>query len=305
MAVSTVSNQSMIAEVGRSFKAFARDIKIAHTIFALPFAASTFLIADLAIPTTVQAFWLLIAMISARSFAMGFNRWADRNYDLRNDRTAARQIPAGNISAPSMLAWSLVAGSILVVSAFQLNTLSGYCSFPLLIILALYSYWKRFSYLTHWYLGFCLGLSPTAVGISLAGNFYLELIWLGVAIMMWTAGFDIIYALQDREFDVSEKLKSIPASFGPRKSIYISRLCFITMIAILVYVGTLASRGWLYYMGLTGIGIILVYEHYLVRNIVKGLPSPKLGVAFFNMNAYVSVLYFVVTAIDQLFILKG
>ena len=117
--------------------------------------------------------------------------------------------------------------------------------------------------------------------------------------MMWTAGFDIIYSLQDQEFDVKNNLKSIPSTFGPRKSIHISRLCFITMIAILTYVGILASRGPLYYIGVGTIGLILTYEHYLIRGILSGLPSPKLGVAFFNMNAYVSVLYFTATIADQ------
>jgi 4-hydroxybenzoate polyprenyltransferase len=284
----------------RSFGHFAADIKLAHSIFALPFAMSVFALGRVPAPELRQLGLLVVCMVTARTFAMGMNRVLDRDIDFTNPRTRGRRIPRGDLTAGQGLGWSLAAGIGFVVAAFALSPLAGYCAAPLLAVLMFYSYMKRVSWLTHWYLGMCLGLAPIGVQVALTGTASLPVVMLGGAVCLWTAGFDVLYALQDLAFDRVNGLFSVPGRFGPRLSLWISRASFIGMTALLAGAGVLADRGPVYFVGVAGVAALLIYEHVLVRDARHDGRSRNLGVAFFNLNAYVSVVFFVFAELDWL-----
>lgn len=241
---------------------------------------------------------LLGCMVSARSFAMGMNRFFDHRIDAINPRTSQRMIPKGSLSPSAGLGWSLFAGFVFVGFSFGLSPLAGMFRPAVLIILAGYPFMKKLTWLTHWYLGACLGFAPMAVAIALNGYCSLQTILLGLAVTFWTAGFDILYALQDLEFDRSHKLKSVPAMFGPAKALVFSRVCFSAMIALLASAGMLAEMGVLYFAGVGVVAGILIYEHILVRDADATGHSKHINAAFFNLNAYVSVLFLLFTCAD-------
>lgn len=284
--------------LGKSLVHFAADIKIAHSIFALPFAASSFFVGSIPPPTVRQCLLLVICMVLARSTAMGMNRFLDRHIDLSNPRTRARKIPSGQMTAFQSLFWSLVAAVFFVVSASSLSPLAGYLSIPLLMILVAYSWMKRLTWATHWYLGFCLGLAPMAIQVAMSGTLSLPIVLLGTAVMFWTGGFDILYSLQDLEFDKKLGLHSVPSKFGPAGAIWLSRVSFGIMVGLLTIVGEISNRGGLYFAGIFVISAILIVEHWLVRDAKKTGKSALLGVAFFNINAWVSVVFFAFVALD-------
>lgn len=295
------SNQSSgVQALGRSFAAFAADIKLAHSIFALPFAASAFILGHIAVPDLRQIALLLVCMVSARSFAMGMNRYLDRDIDSENPRTRIRKIPSGELQPAQGLAWSLAWGAVFVAAAFSLNRLAGYCSVPLLVILLSYSLMKRFTWLAHFYLGMCLGLAPIAVQIALQGAISLPVLLVGLAVTLWTAGFDILYSLQDMQFDKDKGLHSVPRYFGPRNSLYISRVSFAAMVVLLCIAGRFSGLGALYYFGVAVVGGILTFEHVMVRDARHDGRSAKINAAFFNANAYVSVAFFAFALADVL-----
>lgn len=283
-----------------SFVAFARDIKIAHSIFALPFAASALILAKLPMPGLRQAALLLVCMVTARTFAMGMNRFLDRQLDAQNPRTKMRKIPAGELRAERGLQWSLAAAAVFLLASFALSELAGYCAPILLAILAGYSLMKRLTWATHWYLGMCLGLAPIAVEIALRGAVSLPVIAVGTAVALWTAGFDLLYALQDLEFDREAGLNSFPAAFGPRKTLAVSRACFVGMLALLVATGIYDGLHGLYYVGVAAVATILGYEQWIVRDARDTGKSSRINAAFFNANAYVSVVFLVFVVLDHL-----
>lgn len=291
-----------VRERGRSalgsFAAFARDIKLAHSVFAMPFAMAAFVVGRLPLPDVRRTALLAVCMVTARSFAMGMNRYLDRHIDRVNPRTQGRMIPKGEMTAGQALGWSLAAAFAFAAGAFQLSPLAGYCAVPLLAILMAYSFMKRLSWTTHWYLGFCLGLAPIAVEIAMIGEVTWPIVLMGLAVTFWTAGFDILYSLQDMEFDRAHGLRSVPGRFGPVRSLWLSRLCFVAMIGLLTSVGTLAGGGAIYYLGVAAVAGILTYEHVLVRDARETGVSKNLGVAFFNVNAYVSVAFLGFAALD-------
>jgi 4-hydroxybenzoate polyprenyltransferase len=282
----------------RSFTAFAADIKIAHSIFALPFAASAFIIGGLPIPTAPQVLLLLGCMVSARSFAMGMNRFLDRKIDAENPRTVRRKIPAGELSPQAGLAWSLAWALLFVALAAALSPLAGWCAVPMLVVLMSYSFMKRLTWLTHWYLGACLGLAPVAVAIAITGGAPAAVFLVGISVCLWTAGFDILYSLQDLAFDRDKGLRSVPGAFGPAASLWISRACFVVMTALLALAGILAARQTLYFVGVAVVAAILAYEQWLVRDARHTGSSTNINVAFFNANAYVSVVFFAFCMLD-------
>ena len=282
-----------------SLPAFFKDIKLSHSVFAIPFAAVALLMIPLPDNIATMSPYLLICMVSARSFAMGMNRYLDRHIDKLNPRTADRLIPNGTLRPQQGLFWSILMGLAFTASAFMLSTTVGFLSIPLLFILASYSLMKKVSWLTHWYLGFCLGLAPIAVSVALTGTSTLPIILIGIAVMMWTAGFDILYSLQDQEFDRNSNLKSVPSQFGSRYAIYISRLSFALMLVSLVICGVKAGFGTTYYMGLGVIGLFLAYEHWLVRDVLQLGFSRNINKAFFNVNAWVGILFFVVVQLER------
>jgi len=288
--------------VFEQFWTFLRDIKFSHSIFAFPFAVSAFFLVDLPLPTNTQLVALVVCMVAARSFAMGANRIFDRKIDLMNPRTAGRSIPAGKLKLNYAWLYFALSGVVFIASTSLLSTVALYASVPVLIFLAGYSFMKRIHYLTHIYLGLCLGLAPNAVFAALTNSFSLPLIVLGLAIAVWTAGFDILYALQDYKFDREQGLQSIPAFFGPRPAVIISRFLFGAMILLLLIVGHLTSAGVIYYLGVSFVTAGLVYEHVLLRNFygknTGEVDIPNIGKIFFDLNAGVSVVFmlFVVLA---------
>lgn len=280
-----------------SLSIFFNDIKLAHSIFALPFVLSSLVF--LKFHWNLRTFSLIIAcMVCARSFAMGMNRFLDRKWDALNPRTRVRMIPSGQLEPSKSLLWSLAFGAGFIFFALKLSPTAAICSPFVLLILGLYPLMKNISWLTHWYLGMCLGLSPIAAGVALNGSVSPELILLGLAITMWTAGFDILYSLQDYSFDKDFSLKSAPTRFGVRKSLNLSRICFVFMVLLLVGIGVLRESGILYYLGIFLIGSILIWEHWIVRDSNEELSSPNINIAFFNANACVGVIFFFFTLLD-------
>jgi 4-hydroxybenzoate polyprenyltransferase len=294
----TSLSQTLSPKALSSLRLFATDIKLAHSVFAIPFAAAAFFLGQLPWPSLNQIFLLILCMVTARSTAMGMNRYLDRHIDAANPRTRGRKIPSGELSAKAGLGWSIGSAVIFITSAAKLSPLAGYCALPLLIILAFYSFMKRLTVLTHWYLGVCLGLSPIAVSISISGHVEPPVLLLGAAVCLWTAGFDIIYALQDLKFDRSMGLHSIPSKFSPAVSLVISRASFVSMILLLALAGYLSQRGFLYFFGVAAVATLLSYEQYLVSDARTTGNSVNLNVAFFNMNAYVSVIFLAFTVLD-------
>ena len=279
---------------------FLRDIKFSHSLFAFPFVICTFFIEDMPAPTMMQTILLLLCMFAARSFAMGANRLLDWQLDMVNPRTSARSIPSGRLGLPYALFFTICCGVVFVCSSFYLSNVAFYASMPVLVVLAGYSLMKRIHYLTHFYLGVCLGIAPSAVYIALTSEVSLPLICLGIAIACWTAGFDILYSLQDMIHDRKNGLNSVPAKFGARGAVKISRLLFLIMTALLVYIGLICSMGKLYYLGVGLVGLILVYEHYLVRHVKTGLENTNFGKVFFDMNAWVSVGFMIFVIADRI-----
>jgi 4-hydroxybenzoate polyprenyltransferase len=284
--------------IALSFRVFAADIKLAHSVFALPFAVAALVIGRVPMPTVTDAVLLVVCMVAARSFAMGMNRYLDREIDAQNPRTQRRKIPGGELAPAAALGWSLAAAAVFLVASFNLSTLAGYCAGPTLLLLASYSLLKRVTWVTHWYLGLCLGFAPVAVQIALTGAVTLPVVLLGLAVCLWTAGFDILYSLQDLEFDRSAGLHSVPGRFGPGAALALSRASFIGMIASLAGVGLLTGRGLVYFAGVAAVAAILIFEHVLVRDARHDGRSKHIGLAFFNANAFVSVAFLAFVALD-------
>jgi len=271
-------------------------IKFEHTIFALPFAFTGALLALGTLPSLNQAIWIVVAMVGARSAAMGFNRWADRHIDAENQRTKTRALPAGLVSSAQVLLFIILSSALLILAAYMLNPLSFYLSPVALAIVFFYSYTKRFTFMAHAFLGLAISGAPMGAWIAVTGRFEFPALVLGVAVLFWLLGFDILYALQDMEFDRQKGLHSIPQRFGIRTSLWISRAAHAFTMLCLFWLFDLLHVGMLYLLGvIIALGLI-VYEHSLVRE--KDLS--KLNMAFFNMNGYISVTIFIFTLLDVL-----
>jgi 4-hydroxybenzoate polyprenyltransferase len=263
-----------------------RMIRFEHSVFALPFAFIGALLAARGWPTWQQVFWIVVAMVSGRSAAMAFNRIADLRYDRQNPRTAGRELPTGQLSVGFTWAFTIVSAALLVVAAWQLNPLALKLSPLALAILLLYSYTKRFTVLTHWVLGFCLGMAPVAAWIAVRGTLDWEILPLTFAVMFWVAGFDIIYACQDVEFDRQVGLFSLPARMGIGGALNVARLLHLLMLGLLAWLALLTGLGWLAYAGLVAVAALLAFEHSLV----KADDLSRVNAAFFTVNGYISLL---------------
>lgn len=271
-------------------------IKFEHTIFALPFAFTGALLALGGLPSLRQAFWIVVAMVGARSAAMGFNRWADRDVDGENPRTRTRALPLGLVSPAQVLAFIIVSSALLVLASYMLNPLAFKLSPLALAIVFFYSYTKRFTFLSHAFLGLAISGAPMGAWIAVTGRFEFPALVLGFAVLSWLVGFDILYALQDMEFDRTAGLHSVPQLFGVRTSLLISRLAHLATMICLFTLYTLLPVGMAYLLGvLIALGLI-VYEHALL----KENDLSKLNLAFFNMNGYISVTIFLFTLLDVL-----
>ena len=280
----------------RKLKITLEMIKFEHTLFALPFAFIGALLASGGLPTLRQTVWIVAAMAGARSAAMTYNRLADLRYDSINPRTRERALQCGALSVRFAVVFTAAMSCLFIFSAWQLNTLCLYLSFPALAILFFYSYTKRFTVFSHLILGFAIGCAPLAAWLAIRGEFGLAPVLLSAAVMFWIAGFDLIYALQDTEFDRQAKLFSFPSKFGIVRALWMSNLFHAATVILFVATAIMTDSGWIVYSGITIAAAILFWEHW----IVKPHDLTRINVAFFNLNGYVSILLLLAFAGDIL-----
>ena len=271
-------------------------IKWEHSVFALPFALCGAMLAAGGVPTAHQFLWIVVAMVAARSAAMAFNRLADVSIDAANPRTQARALPAGHLTPGFVTTFVVVSSGIFVLAAAQLNRLALWLSPVALAVLLLYSYTKRFTRWSHLVLGFALGIAPAAAWIAVRGSLDPRILLLTAAVTFWVAGFDVLYACQDFEFDRAAGLHSIPRYLGIRRALWVARGFHLIMLALLVALLWSFDLGKLAIAGVGVVATLLIYEHSLV----SADDLSKLNAAFFTMNGVISVLFFVSVAGDLL-----
>lgn len=276
--------------------AYLRMIKFSHSVFALPFAFVGALLAAGGIPSAEKILWIVLAMVSGRSAAMGLNRIIDLRIDARNPRTKNRELPSGKVSLKEAWGFVLISLGVFVLSAKMLNPLCLRLSPLAVVFFVLYPYTKRFTYLSHFVLGITISGAPLGAWIAIRGDFNWQILPLCVGVVFWLAGFDTLYALQDYEFDRKEGLYSIPARFGIRRALQFARLFHIITFLMLLLTGRLFGLGPAYYLGVLIAGGLLYYEH----SIVKEDDLSRLDMAFFNMNGYLSITVFFFTLLDVL-----
>ena len=278
-----------VAKSGR-FRTVLEMIKFEHSVFALPFAFVGALLAARdagGFPTRWQFFWIIVAMVGARSAAMTMNRIADLKYDRRNPRTAMRALPTGELSVGFASAFTLAASALLVIAAWRLNPLALKLSPVALAVLFFYSYTKRFTTWSHVVLGFCLGMSPAAAWIAVRGSLDWRILILCAAVTLWVGGFDVLYACQDMEFDKAAGLFSVPQKFGVSGALLIARAMHIVMVGLLVWLAWSFTLGWPAWIGIGVVAALLIYEHSLV----KPNDLSKINAAFFTVNGYIGLLF--------------
>lgn len=271
-------------------------VKIEHTLFALPFAFMGAFFGANGLPRADQCGWILLAMLGARSAAMAFNRLIDLPFDARNPRTAARALPAGLVSKTYVVLFTAASAALLVFAAYRLNPLAFRLSPLALAIVFFYSFTKRFTWLSHVFLGIALSCAPIGAWIAVRGSLSATPLLLGLAVVLWVAAFDIIYGCQDIEFDRREPLHSIPKRFGIAGALWISGFLHLVMVALLAFLFLREGLGAISLAGLAVVAALLAWEHSLVR------PSDlrRVNTAFFTINGWISVLLFVTTSIDIL-----
>jgi len=279
----------------RNIRTTLEMIKIEHTLFALPFAFLGALLAardftPTGLPTWWQALWITLAMVGARSAAMAFNRIADREYDAANPRTVARAIPAGQLSVSFVWAFTIASAALFFLASAMLNRLTLLLSPVALGSVLLYSYTKRFTSLSHVVLGWCLCIAPTGAWVAVRGSLDSPVpLLLSLVVLLWTAGFDVLYACQDTEFDRRAGLRSIPARVGVERALWVSRLLHVGAFAALTGLYFLTGLGAPAMAGVAATGALLAYQHSLVR----ADDLSRLNAAFFTTNAFVSVILLV------------
>jgi len=270
---------------------YGRMIKLSHSVFALPFALAAAVLAAGGAPSPRQVLWILVAMIGARSAAMGFNRLADHDLDARNPRTAARELPAGLLTRREVWAFVAVSAAALVAAAAMLNPLCLALSPVALLIVFGYSYTKRFTAFSHAFLGLALAVAPVGAWLAVRGAMALPPIVLGLAVLFWVAGFDTIYACQDAAHDRSAGLRSLPARWGVRRALVIARVLHAGAVVLLAAVYVLVPLHPVYLVGVAAVGGLLAYEHSLVRHD----DLSRVNAAFFTVNGWISIGYFACT----------
>lgn len=290
-------------------------IKFSHTIFAMPFALIGFFLAIFSIPMSVLPGWhtkiypdgffnyiiirfllVILCMVFARSAAMAFNRYLDRSFDAKNPRTAIREIPAGIITANSALWFTIITSLLFVVTTYFINTLCLALSPVALFVVLGYSFTKRFTPLCHLVLGLGLSLAPIGAYLAVTGKFALLPILFSFTVLFWVSGFDIIYALQDEEFDKEYKLKSIPAWLGKARALRVSELLHVLAAACVIVAGVYGGFGWLYWIGVAVFVGMLVYQH----SVVKPNDLSRVNLAFMTANGIASVVFAVFVIVDML-----
>jgi 4-hydroxybenzoate polyprenyltransferase len=272
-------------------------IKWEHSIFALPFALTGALLAAHGLPPVRTLGWILAAMVSARSAAMAFNRWADARLDAENPRTRTRAIPAGLLSSGFVLAFTLAMIAIFELACWQLNRLTLELSPLVLLVLLGYSYMKRVTRFSHLVLGLALGIAPSAAWIAVRGSLDPKIILLTAVVTCWVAGFDVLYACQDMEHDRQAGLFSIPQALGLEAAFWVARILHLAVVGMLAWFAVLFHFGWAGRIGILAVALLLLYEHLLV--------SPrdlrKLNAAFFTMNGVIAMVFLAFVAADLWF----
>lgn len=288
----------LIGRGWRQTRIILEMIKFEHTIFMMPFALMAAVIAGRGQWHVFWAkiVWIVVAMVGARSAAMAFNRIVDRRYDALNPRTASRALPAGALTVPQVALFTVVSSALLVFAAAMLNPLALKLSPVALLLVFGYSYTKRFTAFSHMALGLGLACAPVGAWIAINGRIDAPALWLGAAVVCWLFGFDIIYALQDTDFDRAQGLHSMPALLGNAGALLVSRLAHTVMIGFLTMAGITAHLGPIYFVAVAVVAALIAYEQFLV----KPNDLSKLNVAFFTLNGYISVGLFILTTVDVL-----
>lgn len=281
----------------KNIKIILEDIKIQHTVFALPFALMSAFIASNGIPAREKLFFILLAMVGARSSAMSFNRIADVDYDRENPRTKERALPNGRIRKSHYIIFLLISAILFVYSCMMLNRLALILSPVALLIVWFYSYTKRFTIFSHFFLGLSLSLAPIGAWVAIREEISIVSIVLGLAVIFWLAGLDIIYSCQDIEFDKSHGLFSFPARLGIAKALRFSKAFHFIMIILLFLLSAVENLGLFFIIGVVLIAGLLYYEH----SIVKPDDLSRVNVAFFNVNGIISIGLMAITIIDIIY----
>ena len=293
MSESRLSPESKIQNLKSKILNYGRLVRFSHTVFALPFALASVALAWPTHPVTPRSFfWILIAMISARSAAMAFNRLVDRKFDALNPRTQQWELPQGSVKVREAVILTVIGSVVFVYAAYQLNFVCFVLSPVALAIIFFYSLTKRFTWTSHLFLGLALSLAPMGAWLAVSGS-PIELtelatpFFLGLAVLFWLAGFDIIYSLQDQDFDRQEGLHSIPVRFGVARALQFSSFFHLCTLIFLALVGVTAEMGLIYWVGWLTVSAILFWEH----RIVTANDLSRINRAFFDFNAYVSIGY--------------
>jgi 4-hydroxybenzoate polyprenyltransferase len=271
-------------------------VKFSHSIFALPFALQGAWIAAGGVPPAWRLGWIILCAVCARTAAMAFNRLVDRRIDAMNPRTSGRELPSGALSPLAVGALVCFSSLGFVLSAYQLGPWCGLLSLPVLVLVLGYSYVKRFSFLAHGALGLALACAPLGSWLAITGSFepdFTPVLWLAGGVLAWVAGFDLVYACQDEDFDRKQGLFSVPARFGRKRSLYAARTLHALAVGAFAVQGELAGLGLVYWISLVLATGLLVWEHRLVRSDLS-----KIDMAFFTANGWVGVVLFVGVALD-------
>jgi 4-hydroxybenzoate polyprenyltransferase len=287
---------NLLVAVLHNLRVTLEMIKWEHSIFALPFALCGAMLAASGLPTSHQLLWIVVCMVAGRSAAMAFNRLVDASIDAANPRTRNRALPAGHLSPAFVATFVIVSCAIFILAASQLNQLTLWLSPVALAVLLLYSYTKRFTRWSHLVLGFALGIAPSAAWIAVRGSLDPRILLLTAAVTFWVAGFDILYACQDFQFDRDAGLHSIPRHVGIERSLWIARGLHVIMLILLIAMIPAFGLGRLAVAGIVAVALLLIYEHSLV----KSEDLSKLNAAFFTMNGVISVVFALFIAADLL-----
>jgi len=283
----------------QKLKDFNELVMFQHSIFSLPFIFIAMVVSSVQTNGTAWIGWKLLvlgvlAAVSARNFAMGVNRYADRDVDVENERTKNRPSVDGRLSGASILAFTAINAALFIAVAYIINDLAFYLSVPILFVLASYSYFKRFSSLAHIILGVSLGLAPIAGVVAVSEEITLWSLVLSLGVLFWVAGFDLLYSLQDIEYDKKKGLHSIPSKYGAEKTLVISSVFHALTVLFWAYFVVLAELGIFAYLAVFFSALMLGYEHYLVRK-----DFTKIDRAFFTVNGYLGIIFFILIVLDE------
>jgi len=278
----------------KKLKIYSELVKFEHTIFALPFAIASIFIVYKAVPGVSKLFWITIALIAGRTAGMAFNRFFDLPFDKLNPRSQNWASVKGLVKPIEILILAVISSLVLVFASYKLNNLAFYLSPVAILLFIIYPLGKRFTNFVHLILGIIYFVIPIAVSIALIGKVEVPAVFLGLSMAFWVSGFDILYALQDVEFDKKIGLHSIPTKFGIRKALILARVFHFMTFIFLMLAGYFAKFGIIYYVGVIILSIFLFYEHRLI----KENDLSKINVAFFTINGYVSILYMIIVILD-------